>query len=262
MDHLIHPRLISDMIEIHLAGCGGNGSQMLTGLARLHVAIRALGHPGLHVIAWDPDEVSRANVGRQLFSPADVGQNKAAVLVNRLNAYYGLAWDAAPAVWCETGRPPGIVISCVDSAKARREIGAGVDGIENLYYWLDLGNRAEDGQVVLGCPVWDDDHRDNYPERLPTVLELFPELMAMKREDTAPSCSLAEALERQHLFVNQAVVTPALQILWQLLRFGKTDWHGAFINLRTGRTVPLPVDLATWARMRGNSTITTKGRKP
>ena len=45
MDHLTHPRLISDMIEIHLAGCGGNGSQMLTGLARLHVAIRALGHP-------------------------------------------------------------------------------------------------------------------------------------------------------------------------------------------------------------------------
>ena len=183
------------------------------------------------------------------------------MLVNRLNAYYGFSWDAAPATWRRSGRAPGIVISCVDSAKARREIGAGVEGIENLYYWLDLGNRAEDGQAVLGCPVWDDKHRANYPERLPTIIELFPELMAMKREDTAPSCSLAEALERQHLFVNQAVVTPALQILWQLLRFGKIDWHGAFVNLRTGRTMPLPVDQAVWARMRGDKSKPEKGKK-
>jgi hypothetical protein len=50
---------------------------------------------------------------------------------------------------------------------------------------------------------------------------------------------------------NQAVVTPALQILWTLFRFGKIDWHGAFVNLKTGRTTPLPVDPATWARMKG-----------
>lgn len=106
---------------------------------------------------------------------------------------------------------------------------------------------------MLGCPIWDDEHRAHYPERLRPVLELFPELMKRKKEDNAPSCSLAEALERQHLFVNQAVVTAALQILWQLFRFGVITWHGAFLNLNTGRTTPLPVDPDTWARMRGSS---------
>jgi PRTRC genetic system ThiF family protein len=255
IEHRIHPDLLAHRPNVHLVGCGGNGSQMLTGLARLHHAISALGHPGLQVYAWDPDEVSRANVGRQLFSPADVGQNKACVLVHRLNVYYGLAWDAAPARFRLRHDPshfPDIVITCVDSAAARREIGAQLAGKRSLYYWLDLGNREQDGQVVLGCPIWDEEHRAHYPERLPTVLELFPELMdTRRREDTAPSCSLAEALERQHLFVNQAVVTPALQILWQLFRFGKIDWHGAFVNLKTGRTTPLPVDPSTWARMKG-----------
>lgn len=257
MEHLIHPSLISNPVTIQLVGCGGNGSQMLTGLARLHYALHALGHPGFRLLAWDPDNVSQANIGRQLFSPSDVGQNKAAVLINRVNVFFSLSWGAIPRrfdSWHGGHQGTDIVITCVDSAAARREIGAQIDGIEDLYYWMDLGNRAEDGQVVLGCPAWNEERRANYPERLPTVLELFPEIAAGKvKEDNTPSCSLAEALERQHLFVNQAVVTSALQILWQLFRFGKIDWHGAFINLRTGRTTPLPVDLAVWARMRGDN---------
>lgn len=255
--HRIHPKLVDSQVAVDLAGCGGNGSQMLTGLARLHVALRALGHPGLDVTAYDPDDVSAANVGRQLFSSADVGQNKAAVLVNRINAFYGLAWSASTARYRGSMASPGdgshadIVVTCVDSAKARVQIGDGLDGCHGLYYWLDLGNRAHDGQVVLGCPVWDDEHRERYPERLPTVLELFPELRTIKREDNAPSCSLAESLDRQSLFINQAVVTSALQLLWQIFRHGETTWHGSFVNLSTGRTTPLPVDPNVWARMRG-----------
>lgn len=73
---------------------------------------------------------------------------------------------------------------------------------------------------------------------------------------------LADALEKQHLFVNQAVTTAALQILWQLFRTGAIDWHGAFINLKTGRTVPLPVDPDAWARMRGHSRSKPTRRAP
>jgi PRTRC genetic system ThiF family protein len=256
IEHHIAPDMLRRKVNVHLVGCGGNGSQMLTGLARLHCAITALEHPGLHVFAWDPDDVSRANVGRQLFSPSDVGANKARLLVHRVNAFYGLSWDAAAELFRWRWDPtffPDLVISCVDSAAARRDLGKVLHHKPNLYYWLDLGNREQDGQVVLGCPLWNADHVEICPERLPTVLELFPELVKMKREDNAPSCSLAEALERQHLFVNQAVVTPALQILWTLFRFGKIDWHGAFVNLRTGRTTPLPVDPQTWARMKGQN---------
>jgi PRTRC genetic system ThiF family protein len=96
MKHALPHELLERQVRVDLAGCGGNGSQMLTGLARLHHALTALGHPGFSVNAWDPDEVSEANVARQLFSPADVGLNKATILVHRLNAWFGLRWSAWP----------------------------------------------------------------------------------------------------------------------------------------------------------------------
>jgi hypothetical protein len=48
-------------------------------------------------------------------------------------------------------------------------------------------------------------------------------------------------LERQELFVNQSIVTPALSILWELFRYGRITWHGAFVNLRSGTMRPLNV---------------------
>jgi PRTRC genetic system ThiF family protein len=252
-DHLTHPELLAERVHVALAGAGGSGSLMLSGLARLDAAIRALGHPGLDVTVYDPDDVSEANLGRQLFAPADVGHNKATVLVTRTNAWYGTRWNAQPYAFDpETRRPGanaiGIVVSCVDSARARIRIGQLIGRLGMTpYYWLDLGNRAADGQVVLGIPPQDDEHR-RYVYRLPTVLEIYPELATAEEKDQGPSCSLAQALERQELFVNQAVVTPALQLLWLVFRYGRTNWCGAFVNLKTGRMAPLPVDPEAWAR--------------
>ncbi len=245
-EHVLEAAYVEQQVQVLLAGCGGNGSQMLTGLARLNHALTALGHPGLRVEAFDPDTVSEANVGRQLFSPADVGLNKATVLVHRLNAFFGLQWRATPTrIQRTTGyNTPTIVISCVDSRRAR----VNIDKIfsHQPAYWMDLGNRTADGQVVLG--QWAPHAKKE--ARLPTVLELFPEVGDLTLpEDDAPSCSLAQALERQELFINQAVVTPALAILWTLFRFGRIAWHGAFVNLRSGRVQPLPVDPEAWARL-------------
>jgi len=255
LEHSTHPSLLSDRVAIALVGAGGNGSQMLSGLARLYSAIRALGHPGLDVRLYDPDQVSEANLGRQLFSRADVGRNKAAVLITRTNAWFGLQWEAREAAFGErNGRDydAQIVITCVDSARARLKIGARIKAsFRKPFYWMDLGNRSADGQVVLGIPAWNAEHAA-FEYRLPTVLELYPELeTAQKRLDrhNGPSCSLAQALERQELFVNQAVVTPALQLLWQIFRYGRTSWCGAFVNLATGRTAPLPIDPQAWARL-------------
>ena len=68
MEHVIDVHLLDKRVEIHLIGVGGNGAQMATCLARLDIAMKALGHPyGLHVTAFDADRVSEANVGRQLY---------------------------------------------------------------------------------------------------------------------------------------------------------------------------------------------------
>ena len=68
-------------VTIHVAGAGGTGSQVITNLARMNVALQALGHPGLHVTVFDPDIITEANIGRQLFSEMELGQGKATAAV-------------------------------------------------------------------------------------------------------------------------------------------------------------------------------------
>jgi PRTRC genetic system ThiF family protein len=269
MKHNLPSDFSAHQLGISVVGCGGNGSQILSGLARLNAALRAFGHPGLNVTAYDPDLVSDANVGRQLFSPSDLGQNKAFVLINRINNYYGLAWKAVPTRFTPRAtstflRDHHFVIGCVDSIASRREIAR----CSNAIYWLDLGNSDKKGQVILGEFefFWRSSNRararreekmaaleaarkagrpDPAPAtRLPHVLDIFPELKNKNKkfkEDDAPSCSLAEALERQDLFINQSVSTFALQLLWQFIRQGGLDIHGYFINLESGRVTPLPI---------------------
>lgn len=235
--------MLSHPVRIVLIGCGGNGSQMLTGLARLNHAITALGHPGLEVTAYDPDTVSEANMGRQLFGAFDVGASKAHVLVNRINAFFGLNWEAVYGRFDDDSRRyPVMAIACVDSARARHEIHHKLRR-QGVHYLMDLGNRAADGQVLLG-ELTDQPRLQAGPShvRLPSPYDVLPELIDLTvPEDDTPSCGLAQALERQELFVNQSIVTPALSILWEFFRHGKLTWHGAFVNLRTGSMRPMNV---------------------
>ena len=68
-------------------------------------------------------------------------------------------------------------------------------------YWLDLGNNSDSGQFVLGEPLNRRNRRHRL--RLRTVAELFPEVVQVGSDDDGlPSCSAAEALDRQEPFVN------------------------------------------------------------
>lgn len=238
------PASFSDRtINILLVGCGGNGAQMLMGLASLDTALRAISPRSLHVAVVDDDVVTEANLGRQPFYRCDLGSSKARTLTERINFAHGLAWKAI------NGRAPeatngfegvDILISCVDTAAARRAIGAAIaDSRKAPIYWMDLGNRASDGQYLIGCP----DRTDREKRaRLPTVLEYFPELADESiAEDDAPSCSVAEALERQSLFINRVIASNALALLFDLLGRGSIGHAGAFINLSSAQAVPIPL---------------------
>jgi hypothetical protein len=86
---------------------------------------------------------------------------------------------------------------------------------------------------------------------LRTVAELYPEIAdAEGGEDPLPSCSAAEALERQEPFINQVLATSALAMLARLFRYGIFTHHGAFYNAATGRMAALPVDSRMWERLR------------
>jgi hypothetical protein len=62
-------------------------------------------------------------------------------------------------------------------------------------------------------------------------------------------CGAIEGLERQEPFVNQTLAYQTLAMLARLFRYGGLSCHGAFVNLRDGRTTSLPVNPAVWKRI-------------
>ena len=249
MEHFIHHQLLSGPVKVVVIGAGGTGSHLVNGLVQLHTAMLALGHPGgLDVTVVDDDTVSESNVGRQAFIWSDIDKPKAVVLTNRLNQAFGLNWKAVTQrIDTETRLNQfQMVIGCVDNRAARACInGQAASGA----YYLDLGNRLNDGQVVLG-EVGCETHWHNSRLRLPTIADLLPETVqaGLDATDELPSCSLAEALEKQGLFINRAMALYALDLLWQLFRRGRIEHHGYFVNMETGRTSPLAIDPAVWER--------------
>lgn len=257
--HIIPPYITAPgyPVQIILIGAGGTGSQVVTGLARMHYALRKLGHPGfiLHVI--DGDKVSEANIGRQIFSPSDIGKNKAEVLVTRVNTFFGLSWVAYPVMASKDmkidrnghGYPP-IIITAVDSAKGRIEINKWFRQTD-IRYWLDFGNKASSGQVILGTlPAYgiSQPYKDAIG-KLPTVLDLYPDMKSINEKDQGPSCSMEEALQRQDLFINQWVASAGLEILWKCFRRGYVTESGAFVSLNPLTVRALPIDPEVWSRM-------------
>lgn len=267
MIHHIEPHLLTREVRILLVGAGGTGSHVLRRLATMHLAMVELGHPaGLNVTVIDPDTVSKTNVGRQNFYPSDVGQPKASILVNRCNLLMQTNWTAEQTKLTENTylrTRPDIVIGCVDNRKGRAAIlGAIRNSNRNSgsTYWIDAGNREHDGQVILGQVAG----REKLENRLPHAADLFPEIVDVTQDETdeAPSCSLAEALEKQSLFINDTIANAVCNLLWELFRYGQIKHHGSFINLKSGRVNPLSIEPETWKRFGFNvKKQSTKRRK-
>lgn len=247
MIHRCPESFLTRPIPVHVVGAGGNGAQVVLGLARLNATLLALGHPGgLEVTIYDDDVVEAHNVGRQPFYEGDVGLAKATVLATRINLCYGWSW-AAQVERFRPGRLYGsaIVIGCVDSLESRQSIRATVDGTGA--YWLDLGNDSRSGQVLLGRNIGREDFTD--AAYLPLPSDLVPGLVDGAEDLETPTCSVAASVARQGVFVNQMAATLALQMLDTLLRTGQIAWHGAFFNLETLRVQRIPVDPKVWTAM-------------
>ena len=247
-------------VTVNLIGAGGTGSNLFMALAKMNHALNALGHPGLSVALYDNDTVSEANLGRQLFAEAELGLFKSAVLVNRVNRFFGTNWKAVPHKFDanslhdfpDEGKA-SIYISCVDNVGARLDISqilarlAESDryGRNKPLYWMDLGNSRQTGQAVLSTvsPI-----KQPVSERfitvasLPKVTEEFRALLeTAEQHDDAPSCSVAEALEKQDLFINPTLANLGASLLWHLFREGLLFNRGFFLNLNDFRTQPLKV---------------------
>lgn len=261
-EHKLSSTLLTQRVRVLLVGCGGTGSTMAVGLVYLHQALMAFGHPGgLQVTVVDGDLISRANCVRQPFSETEIGLYKADVIVSRINMFWGLDWTSETRFLNDQwrGERQHLLISCVDSRKARKSVMQS-QAYTGADYWLDLGNNSDSGQFVLGEPA-----TVSLPKgvrRLPNVADLFPEIIDPKLDakDKLPSCSALEALESQSPFINQALAYQALGMLAQLFRRGKLAYHGGFMNLSTGRMTPLPINPVVWKRLSQGERVSPPGK--
>lgn len=258
--HIVQKELLQpyNPVTVNLIGAGGTGSQLLTALARMNHALTALGRAGLFVRVFDDDQVDTANLGRQLFTTAELGQYKSVALINRINRFFGTNWKAETTRYDKQSLKDTqvasavITVSCVDTVKARFEIGEILQylnknngGRNRVKYWLDFGNSRSSGQVVLSTleKITQPASELYRPvESLPLVTQEFKELLnASEKEDNTPSCSLAEALTKQDLFINSALANCGAALLWQMLREGMLFNRGFFLNLADFRTQPLKI---------------------
>jgi PRTRC genetic system ThiF family protein len=247
--HAIRPDLLKRVVKVAVIGAGGTGSALVVRLVQLHHAMLALGHPGgLMVEVFDDDTVSEANIGRQCFYPCDVGQNKAMLLINRINMAWPTGWKAMP-VRVKVGDTltADIVIGCVDTRAARAVIMKCIK-TEHTYY-VDSGNSQNTGQVVLG--ELGDAATMQRHDRLPTIADLYPELVDPTKDaaDNTPSCSVADALRKQSLVINNTMANEIFNLLWMLFRNGTLPYSGRFVNLESGISSPIKTDTDAWARM-------------
>lgn len=258
--HYIDSYLINPQhpVTVNVIGAGGTGSQVLTCLARLDTALRGLGHPGLFVTVYDPDTVTEANIGRQLFSPSDTGLNKAQCLVTRVNNFFGNGWRAVPDIYpailkdARRDNLANITITCTDNVKSRLDLWNTLKAVPvseyrsygTPLYWMDFGNTQTAGQVVLGTvPKKIKQPVSRLYETVSSlkVITRMVKYTKVKEKDSGPSCSLAEALERQDLFINSTLVQLGCNILWKMFRHGMIEHHGLYLNLETMRVNPIAV---------------------
>jgi PRTRC genetic system ThiF family protein len=221
---------------ITVVGAGGTGSYVVQSLARLMAHCRATGGPPISALVLDADVVEHKNVGRQLFSHAEVGRNKAATLVARFNAAFGLQMEALPVMATAellTGQATPIrnrmrrddsyhiLVGAVDGPAGRSAM---ADALHSWHYdmWIDAGNHEHAGQVVLGTKANRKDLRGAFAlggfcSGLPSPALVYPRLIRTQAEQPRQDCAAAMEDNRQSLMINEQVATIVGQYLTQIV---------------------------------------------
>jgi len=247
---------------ITVVGLGGTGAQVARSVARMVYDMKAARMHTPQIVLIDPDKVEQKNVGRQLYTEADVGQAKAYVLMRRFNMALGLdtiAIDQPVNAEKHFERWGNVIVGAVDNHLARRELAKANGAI-----WIDAGNHFNAGQVIIGntsdhetAMRYIDGQNGRYPY-LPNAALVFPQLL--EPEPAAPQpiqpVSCAELVEEgsQHLLVNDWVAVVAAQYLYKLLhRAPITSFLSYISSDGMGiRSIPITKDELSAYMGRGN----------
>ena len=221
MPYRLDTPFMADNPRITIIGCGGTGGFVAEALCRLYTGRQA------EIVLVDHDRVEPHNLLRQNFLPPDVGRHKSEALAERLCESYGRAVGYMVRPFQKEGNEtypgigrykPGIMIGCVDNARARQEM---EECLRNRpYLWLiDAGNGKSWGQVLIGNrPKESRDYRDAFKEdvccNLPSPAAQRPDLLTTAPEEPPDiDCAAALDLLDQDPTINQMMAMMVVQVV-------------------------------------------------
>lgn len=222
-----------------VVGCGGTGGWVAEGLARILP-------PETNLLLVDHDTVEERNLARQNFYPEDLGAYKAEALAHRLARRYRRAVAYSVAA-LEPGhratRFSGLLVGCVDIPQARQAL-ATVASQMYQGWWIDAGNGASFGQVLIGNATRGQlqssfcrEHR--ICTRLPLPSLQRPALLLEPPPVAAddPSCTVAVDIGEQSPTINQAMAAIVLEVVRRIV-LGTCPWMSLSLDLEAGQLGP------------------------
>jgi molybdopterin/thiamine biosynthesis adenylyltransferase len=125
--------------SVTIIGCGGLGATTALTLAKMGFKFICL---------FDGDVVAEENTGTQLHKPSDIGRPKAEALYDTLLDFADDAYvtPVIERVYGGTGLSGQIIISCVDSIQARKDIWEAVLASDCDWY-IEMRMAAEELQI-------------------------------------------------------------------------------------------------------------------
>jgi PRTRC genetic system ThiF family protein len=239
-------------VELVLVGCGGTGSWLAPALSQLLLTLRQMDVQATATF-MDPDIVEQKNVMRQNFCYAEIGRHKAVTLAERYGMAWGLPIKARTEPFSLQGIPAYeydkviILIGCVDNAAARRELARAIErnGSSDLprVWWLDCGNRARSGQVLLGSTASREALQQAFPTPAARICRVLPSpawqsprlLQPLPEEIKGEKLSCAEIalLNHQSATINRRLADEAADYLL-LLVTGQLKRFATFIAMDAG----------------------------
>lgn len=227
-----------------LVGAGGNGARLVPPLMQIL-------HATDHLSIIDHDVVEDRNLGRQHFSPADVGRYKALVLAERyrrrvggqdmpISAHTGPLAETDVQTFLRGLQAPSrmaalILLGCVDNAAARRAMRDVMRASELPVAWIDVGNAFKDGQVVLSLRGWPMNMKFNGAVAGTVAVTLrgmevaMPQLLVTRPED-AEEVSCRDRVDLQSVMINMQAASAALNVASWLKLKSQIHSCGAFFT--------------------------------
>lgn len=257
-------------LRIIQVGCGGTGSHLARMTAACAAAVRDRGET-VELVFCDHDTVEPKNVPRQLFAAADIGRPKAEVIARRYAAAWGLETtiDRSPFSAANYGlggyrhdRRLTVIVGAVDNAAARREMARACEengeyGLPSVW-WIDAGNAADSGQVLVGTDTKSRNLRGSVQLgavwRLPAPSLTAPDLLVARdgeNADAKMSCAELVAANLQSLTVNGWAATIAGDTLYRLVVSRNLTRFGTWFDARSGTVRSTPTAPAEIARAAG-----------